>query len=44
MERKELIKALGEHFGVEPKYMGVPSFAYQVQKTDETYTVDRAER
>lgn len=42
MERKEIIKALGEHFGVEPKYMGVPSFAYQVQTTDETYTIDRA--
>lgn len=41
MERKEIIKALGEHFGVEPKYMGVPSFAYQVQAADETYTVDR---
>lgn len=44
MERKEIIKALGEHFGVEPKYMGVPSFAYQVQTADETYTVDRAGR
>lgn len=42
MERKEIIKALGEHFGVEPKYMGVPSFAYQVQTAKETYTVDRA--
>lgn len=42
MERKEIIKALGEHLGVEPKYMGVPSFAYQVQTTEETYIVDRA--
>ena len=42
MERKEIVKALAEHFGVEPKYMGVPSFAYQVQTTDETYTIDRA--
>jgi len=41
MERKEIIKDLGEHFGVEPKYMVVPSFAYQVQAADETYTVDR---
>ena len=42
MERKEIIKALGEHFGVEPKYMGVPSFAYQIETAEETYTVDRA--
>ena len=42
MERKEIIKALGEHFGVEPKYMGVPSFAYQIETADDTYTIDRA--
>ncbi len=42
MERKEIVKALGEHFGVEPKYMGVPSFAYQIETAEETYTVDRA--
>ena len=42
MERKEIVKALGEHFGVEPKYMGVPSFAYQIETVKETYTVDRA--
>lgn len=42
MERKEIVKALGEHFEVEPKYMGVPSFAYQIETAEETYTVDRA--
>ena len=42
MERKELVKALGEHFGVKPKYMKVPSCAYQIETGDETYTVDRA--
>lgn len=42
MERKETVKALGEHFGVKPKYMGVPSFAYQIETAEETYTVDRA--
>jgi len=42
MERKEIVKALGEHFNVEPKYMGVPSFAYQIETAEETYTVDRA--
>jgi hypothetical protein len=41
MERKEIIKALGEHFGVEPKYMGAPSFAYEIASAEETYTVDR---
>jgi len=42
MDRKEIVKALGEHFGIEPKYMGVPSFAYKIQIVEETYTVDRA--
>jgi hypothetical protein len=42
MERKEIVKALGEHFGVEPKYMKVPSCAYQIETADETYTIDRA--
>jgi len=42
MERKQIVKALGEHFGVKPKYMGVPSFAYQIETVEETYTVDRA--
>lgn len=40
-ERKEIVKALGEHFGVKPKYMGVPSCAYQIETVKETYTVDR---
>ncbi len=44
MERKEIVKALGEHFGVESKYMGVPSCAYQIETADATYTVDRAGR
>ena len=42
MEKKEIVKALGEHFGVKQKYMGAPSFAYQVETAEETYTVDRA--
>lgn len=42
MERKVIAKVLGEHFGVEPQYMGVPSFAYQIETAEETYTVDRA--
>jgi len=42
MERKEIVKALGEHFGVEPKYMGAPSFAYQIETAVDTYNIDRA--
>jgi len=41
MERKEIVKALGEHFGVKPKYMGVPSCAYQIETAEEIYTIDR---
>lgn len=41
MERKEIIKVLGDHFGVKPMYMGTPSFAYQIETAEETYTVDR---
>ncbi|AFV05406.1 hypothetical protein [Dehalobacter sp. CF] len=44
MEKKEIIKVLGEHFGVKPKYMGVPSFAYQIETAEETFTVDRTGR
>jgi len=42
MERKEIVKALGEHFGVKPKYMKVPTCAYQIETTEEIYTIDRA--
>ncbi|SHJ77683.1 virulence-related protein [Paramaledivibacter caminithermalis] len=41
MDRKELVKKLSEHFGVKSKYLGAPSFAYQVETEDETYTIDR---
>ena len=41
MQRKEIVKALGEHFGVKPKYMKVPSCAYQVETAEEIYTIDR---
>ena len=42
MDRKEIVKVLGEYFGVKPEYMGVPSFAYQIKTEKETYTIDRA--
>ncbi|MEA5085151.1 MAG: virulence-related protein [Lachnospiraceae bacterium] len=41
MERKEMVKVLGEHFNVKPKYMGVPSFAFEIKTEQETYTVDK---
>ena len=41
MDRKEIIKQLGEHFGVKPKYLSVPSFAYEIRTENEVYTIDR---
>lgn len=42
MDRKEIIKVLEQHFGVKAKYMGVPSFAYQIEINGETFTIDKA--
>lgn len=42
MDRKEIIKTLGDHFGVKPKYMGVPSFIYQIETDTEIYSIDKA--
>jgi hypothetical protein len=39
MERKVLVKKLGEYFGVKPKYLGAPSFAYQLVTGNEVYQV-----
>jgi hypothetical protein len=41
LERKETVKILGEHFGVKPEYMGVPSFAYQIKSSQGIITVDK---
>lgn len=41
MERKEMIKLLEEHFEVKAKYMGAPSFAYQIITSEETYIINR---
>ena len=41
MDRKEMVKRIGEHFGVKPLYLNVPTFAYEIRTADETYTVDR---
>lgn len=41
MNRKEMVKVLGEHFGVKPKYLGVPSCNYQIETEAETFIIDR---
>lgn len=41
MERKEIVKLLGEHFGVKPEYMGAPSFAYQIETTEGVMIIDK---
>ncbi len=30
MDRKEIVKIIGEHLGLKSKYLGVPSFAYEI--------------
>jgi hypothetical protein len=41
LDRKEIVKILGEHFGVKPEYMGTPSFAYQIETEEGIITIDR---
>lgn len=41
MDRKEMVKKLGEFFGVKPRYLNVPTFNYEIETEDETYTIDR---
>lgn len=41
MDKREMLKRLEEHYGERPRYMGAPSFAYQVHAGDEVYTIDR---
>lgn len=42
MNRKEMVKVLGEHFNVKPTYLGVPSCNYQIETAIGTYIIDRA--
>lgn len=42
MNRKEVVKVLGEHFNVKPTYLGVPSCNYQIETATGTYIIDRA--
>ncbi|MEK3992308.1 hypothetical protein [Robertmurraya sp. FSL R5-0851] len=41
MDRKEMVKKLGEFLGVKPKYLNAPTFAYEIVTEEETYTIDR---
>lgn len=41
MDRKEILKKLSEFLGTKPKYLGPPSFAYEVRAEDEIYIIDR---
>lgn len=36
-----MVKVIGEHFGVKPKYLGVPSCNYQIETEAETFIIDR---
>ncbi len=42
MNRKEMIKTLEAHFSVKARYMGAPSFAYQIDINGKSYIIDRA--
>ncbi|WP_419885719.1 hypothetical protein [Paenibacillus sp. B-A-8] len=39
--RKELVKVLSNHFGVQPRYMGAPSFTYAFETSNGIYVVDQ---
>jgi len=41
VDRKDIVKAISEHFGVESKYLGAPSFAYEIKTPQETYIINR---
>ncbi len=41
MERKEIIKILSEYFETNSKYLGAPSFAYEIEIKGEIFTVGR---
>lgn len=43
MDRKEIVKTLSEALGGTLKYLGAPSFSYEVKTEEETYTIDRDE-
>ncbi|MGI6449025.1 MAG: virulence-related protein [Desulfitobacteriia bacterium] len=40
MNRKAVLEILTEHFNVKAKYLGAPTFAYEIAAENETYTID----
>ena len=44
MDRKHLIKTLESKFNAKAKYLGVPSFAYEITIQEKTYTISREGR
>lgn len=44
MDRKEKVQILEKHFQRKSKYLGAPSFAYEIETDGETYTIDREGR
>jgi hypothetical protein len=41
MNRKEIVQRLGEILNTKPKYLGAPSFGYEVSTENETYRIDK---
>lgn len=41
MNRKAVLEILTEHFNTKARYLGTPTFAYEIATENETYTIDR---
>lgn len=41
MQRKEIVKALEKHFNVKARYLGTPSFAYEIKAEEKTYIISK---
>lgn len=41
MSRKEMVVKISEYLGVKQKYLGPPSFAYEIRTEDDVYHIDR---
>lgn len=41
MDRKTIVNSLSEHFGTQARYLGAPTFAYEIKTLGEVYKIDR---
>lgn len=41
MDRKKIVNSLSEHFETQARYLGAPTFAYEVETIGEIYKIDR---